>query len=82
MGYVGRLAAVDDYFRPGAGKNAVSPFEGGSVKLNLDAQGVTDTAAYESALNGQMGVLLEEDAQTAHALGLTLDEYYQKTGGL
>lgn len=82
MGYVGRLAAVDDYFRPGAGKNAVSPFEAGSVKLNLDAQGVTDTAAYESALNGQMGVLLEEDAQTAHALGLTLDEYYQKTGGL
>lgn len=82
MGYVGRLAAVDDYFRPGAGKNAVSPFEAGSVKLNLDAQGVTDTAAYESALNGQMGVLLEEDTQTAHALGLTLDEYYQKTGGL
>ena len=82
MGYVGRLAAVDDYFRPGADKNAVSPFEAGSVKLNLDAQGVTDTAAYESALNGQMGVLLEEDAQTAHALGLTLDEYYQKTGGL
>ncbi len=82
MGYVGRLAAVDDYFRPGAGKNAVSPFEAGSVKLNLDAQGVTDTAAYESALNGQMGALLEEDAQTAHALGLTLDEYYQKTGGL
>lgn len=82
MGYVGRLEAVDDYFRPGAGKNAVSPFEAGSVKLNLDAQGVTDTAAYESALNGQMGVLLEEDAQTAHALGLTLDEYYQKTGGL
>ena len=82
MGYVGRLAAVDDYFRPGAGKNSVSPFEAGSVKLNLDAQGVTDTAAYESALNGQMGVLLEEDAQTAHALGLTLDEYYQKTGGL
>ena len=29
-----------------------------------------------------MGVLLEEDAQTAHALGLTLDEYYQKTGGI
>lgn len=82
MGYVGRLATVDDYFRPGAGKNAVSPFEAGSVKLNLDAQGVTDTAAYESALNGQMGALLEEDAQTAHALGLTLDEYYQKTGGL
>ena len=82
MGYVGRLAAVDDYFRPGAGQNAVSPFEASSVKLNLDAQGVTDTAAYESALNGQMGALLEEDAQTAHALGLTLDEYYQKTGGL
>ena len=82
MGYVGRLAAVDDYFRPGAGKNAVSPFEAGSVKLNLDAQGVTDTAAYESALNGQMDALLEEDAQTAHALGLTLDEYYQKTGRL
>lgn len=82
MGYVGRLAAVDDYFRPGAGKNAVSPFEAGSVKLNLDAQGVTDTTAYESALNGQMGALLEKDAQTAHALGLTLDEYYQKTGGL
>lgn len=32
MGYVGRLAAVDDYFRPGAGKNAVSPFEAGQRK--------------------------------------------------
>ena len=42
MGYVGRLAAVDDYFRPGAGKGAVSPFDSSSVKLNLDAQGVID----------------------------------------
>ena len=82
MGYVGRLAAVDDYFRPGAGKNAVSPFDLSSVKLNLDAQGVIDTGDYQAQLREQMDALLEEDTQTALALGLTLDEYYAKTGGV
>lgn len=82
MGYVGRLAAVDDYFRPGASKNAVSPFDSSSVKLNLDAQGVIDTGDYQAQLREQMNVLLEEDTQTALALGLTLDEYYAKTGGV
>lgn len=82
MGYVGRLAAVDDYFRPGASKNAVSPFDLSSVKLNLDAQGVIDTGDYQAQLREQMDALLEEDAQTALALGLTLDEYYAKTGGV
>lgn len=82
MGYVGRLAAVDDYFRPGAGKNAVSPFDSSSVKLNLDAQGVIDTGDYQVQLREQMDALLEEDTQTALALGLTLDEYYAKTGGV
>ena len=47
MGYVGRLAAVDDYFRPGASQNAVSPFDSSSVKLNLDAQGVIDTGGVD-----------------------------------
>ena len=82
MGYVGRLAAVDDYFRPGASKNAVSPFDLSSVKLNLDAQGVIDTGDYQAQLREQMDALLEEDTQTALALGLTLDEYYVKTGGV
>lgn len=82
MGYVGRLAAVDDYFRPGASKNAVSPFDSSSVKLNLDAQGVIDTGDYQAQLREQMDALLEEDAQTALALGMTLDEYYAKTGGV
>lgn len=82
MGYVGRLAAVDDYFRPGASQNAVSPFELSSVKLNLDAQGVIDTGDYQAQLREQMDALLEEDTQTALALGLTLDEYYAKTGGV
>lgn len=82
MGYVGRLAAVDDYFRPGASKNSVSPFDLSSVKLNLDAQGVIDTGDYQAQLREQMDALLEEDAQTALALGLTLDEYYAKTGGV
>lgn len=82
MGYVGRLAAVDDYFRPGAGKGAVSPFDSSSVKLNLDAQGVIDTDDYQAQLREQMDALLEEDTQTALALGLTLDEYYAKTGGV
>ena len=82
MGYVGRLAAVDDYFRPGAGKGAVSPFDLSSVKLNLDAQGVIDTGDYQAQLREQMDALLEEDTQTALALGLTLDEYYAKTGGV
>ncbi len=82
MGYVGRLAAVDDYFRPGASKNSVSPFDSSSVKLNLDAQGVIDTGDYQAQLREQMDALLEEDTQTAIALGLTLDEYYAKTGGV
>lgn len=82
MGYVGRLAAVDDYFRPGASKGAVSPFDSSSVKLNLDAQGVIDTGDYQAQLREQMDALLEEDTQTAFALGLTLDEYYAKTGGV
>ena len=82
MGYVGRLAAVDDYFRPGASKGAVSPFDLSSVKLNLDAQGVIDTGDYQAQLREQMDALLEEDTQTALALGLTLDEYYAKTGGV
>lgn len=82
MGYVGRLAAVDDYFRPGASKNSVSPFDLSSVKLNLDAQGVIDTGDYQAQLREQMDALLEEDTQTAIALGLTLDEYYAKTGGV
>ena len=82
MGYVGRLAAVDDYFRPGASKNAVSPFDSSSVKLNLDAQGVIDTGDYQAQLREQMDALLEEDTQTALALGMTLDEYYAKTGGV
>lgn len=82
MGYVGRLAAVDDYFRPGASKNAVSPFDLSSVKLKLDAQGVIDTGDYQAQLREQMDALLEEDTQTALALGLTLDEYYAKTGGV
>lgn len=82
MGYVGRLAAVDDYFRPSASQNAVSPFDSSSVKLNLDAQGVIDTGDYQAQLREQMDALLEEDTQTALALGLTLDEYYAKTGGV
>ena len=82
MGYVGRLAAVDDYFRPGASKGAVSLFDLSSVKLNLDAQGVIDTGDYQAQLREQMDALLEEDTQTALALGLTLDEYYAKTGGV
>ena len=82
MGYVGRLAAVDDYFRPGASKNSASPFDSSSVKLNLDAQGVIDTGDYQAQLREQMDALLEEDTQTALALGLTLDEYYAKTGGV
>ena len=82
MGYVGRLAAVDDYFRPGASKNAVSLFDSSSVKLNLDAQGVIDTGDYQEQLREQMDALLEEDTQTALALGMTLDEYYAKTGGV
>lgn len=73
---------MDDYFRPGASKNAVSPFDLSSVKLNLDAQGVIDTGDYQAQLREQMDALLEEDTQTALALGLTLDEYYAKTGGV
>lgn len=79
-GYWMRQTDIGTYFAPGAdGKSA---FETSSVKLNLDAQGVIDTSDYEAALYDQMGALLEEDTRTAISLGLTLEDYYAKTGGV
>ncbi len=79
-GYWTRLTDIGAYFAPDAdGKRA---FEMSSVKLSLNAQGVIDTGDYETALYDQMGALLEEDTRTALALGMTLEDYYAKTGGM
>ncbi|MFR5795091.1 MAG: hypothetical protein ACLUI3_05670 [Christensenellales bacterium] len=72
-----RAAGGGGLFQTGASKNAVSPFDSSTVKLNLDAQGVIDTGDYQAQLREQMDALLEEDTQTALALGLTLDELRQ-----
>ena len=79
-GYWLRQTDIGAYFAPGA--DGQSAFAQSSVKLSLDAQGVIDTSDYEAALYEQMGALLEEDTRTAIALGLTLEDYYAKTGGV
>ncbi len=79
-GYWMRQTDIGAYFAPG--EDGKSAFETSSVKLNLDAQGVVDTGDYEAALYDQMGALLEEDTRTAISLGLTLEDYYAKTGGV
>ena len=79
-GYWSRQTDIGAYFAPGA--DGQSAFAQSSVKLSLDAQGVIDTSDYEAALYDQMGALLEEDTRTAISLGLNLEDYYAKTGGV
>lgn len=79
-GYWLRQTDIGAYFAPGA--DGQSAFAQSGVKLSLDAQGVIDTSDYEAALYEQMSALLEEDTRTAIALGLTLEDYYAKTGGV
>lgn len=79
-GYWTRTLDIGAYFAPE--EDGQSAFSKSSVKLSLDAQGVIDTSEYESALYDQMSALLEEDTRTALALGMSLEDYYAKTGGV
>lgn len=66
----------EGYFAPGGG------FEQSAVRAGLDASGVVSDDNYRLALSDKMTVILNEDTQTALSLGLSLDEYYSRVGGM
>ena len=66
----------EGYFAPGGG------FEQSAVRAGLDASGVVSDDNYRLALADKMTVILNEDTQTALSLGLSLDEYYSRVGGM
>lgn len=66
----------EGYFAPGGG------FEQSAVRAGLDANGVVSDDNYRLALADKMTVILNEDTQTALSLGLSLDEYYSRVGGM
>ena len=67
-------------YTPGADKYI--RFKDTAVYKNLEANGVIDKVDYCSALNGQMHNILDEDTRFALSLGLTLQEYYDRIGGM
>lgn len=66
----------EGYFAPGGG------FEQSAVRAGLDANGVVSDDNYRLALADKMTVILNEDTQTALSLGLSLEEYYSRVGGM
>ncbi|MGN0758092.1 MAG: hypothetical protein ACI4MU_02735, partial [Candidatus Ventricola sp.] len=66
----------EGYFAPGGG------FEQSAVRAGLDASGVVSDDNYRLALADKMTVILNEDTQTALSLGLSLEEYYSRVGGM
>ena len=66
----------DGYFAPGGG------FDQSAVRAGLDANGVVSDDNYRLALADKMTVILNEDTQTALSLGLSLEEYYGRVGGM
>ena len=64
------------YFYAGGG------FEKTSVYRNMSARGVKDTGSYQASIKSEMQALLDEDTQTALSLGLTLEDYYERIGGM
>lgn len=57
-------------------------FEQTSVYKNMAAHGITDTGSFIASIKSEMHALLDEDTETALSLGLTLDEYYTRIGGM
>ena len=49
---------------------------------NLESSGVTDTTDYRFALSTQMENVLENDTRTAMSLGMSLEDYYARMGGM
>lgn len=66
-----------NYFEPVYGG-----FEQTSVYKNMAAHGITDTGSFKASIKSEMHALLDEDTETALSLGLTLDEYYTRIGGM
>ena len=66
----------EGYFAPGGG------FEQSAVRAGLDANGVVSDDNYRIALADKMTVILNEDTQTALSLGLSLEDYYVRVGGM
>lgn len=64
------------YFYAGGG------FEQTSVYRNMAARGVKDTGSYQASIKSEMQALLDEDTQTALSLGLALEDYYERIGGM
>ncbi len=57
-------------------------FKDTAVYKNLEANGVIDTVDYRTALNTQMHRVIDDDTRYAMSLGLTLQEYYDRIGGM
>lgn len=49
---------------------------------NLESSGVTDTTDYRFALSTQMENVLANDTRTAMSLGMSLENYYARMGGM
>lgn len=66
-----------NYFEPRYGG-----FEQTSVYKNLSARGVKDTGSFIASIKSEMHALLDEDTETALSLGLSLEQYYERIGGM
>ena len=66
-----------NYFEPVYGG-----FEQTSVYKNLSARGVKDTGSFIASIKSEMHALLDDDTETALSLGLSLEQYYDRIGGM
>ena len=67
---------VQDYFTEGGG------FDQSMIKTKLNADGVKDDMDYRYALRDSMNALYYEDAKMAVTLGMSVEDYYARMGGM
>ena len=65
-----------DYFTEGGG------FDQSMIKTKLNADGVKDDMDYRYALRDSMNALYFEDAKMAVTLGMSVEDYYARMGGM
>ena len=65
-----------DYFTEGGG------FDQSLIKTKLNADGVKDDMDYRFALRDSMNALYYEDAKMAVTLGMSVEDYYARMGGM
>ena len=65
-----------DYFTEGGG------FDQSMIKTKLNADGVKDDMDYRYALRDSMNALYYEDAKMAVTLGMSVEDYYARMGGM